>query len=264
MRIWVQSGSALAKGATSGFGYGDRYEQALARHFQKVARPGTVVDVHGIDISPVGKDRYRASQHLVLTAMLRSALRAADEGYDALAISNTIDPGYHEFREVIDLPVVFITESAIHLACLLAPTFAFVAHNAAMLRRVGELASRYGVAGRMTEGASLEWTYDDFARMYERPEDYLRRFRSEAAEVVARGAETLLVVGNAVNMFLVEHDLKSVEGVPVLDACGAMIKVAETMVDLQHLGIGRSRGGRHPAPSKQEMAQLAKLYAADS
>jgi len=265
MRIWIQSGSALTQGAgAAGFGYGSAYEESLKRHFRKVARPDTVVEAHGIEGSPVGKDRYYASQHLVLTMMIRSAFRAKREGYDVVAVSNTIDPGYHEFREAIDLPVVFITESSILTACFLAPTFAFIAHNPAMLRRVGDLARRYGVAERMTEGGCLHLTYDDFVKMYAEPEAYTRRFVQEAARVIERGAETLLVVGNAVNMFLVDHGVKEVEGVPVLDVCGTMIKSAEMMVDLARMGISRSSKGRYPAPSKDEREQLGKLYGVES
>ena len=66
MKIWVQSGSGLTKDAKTA-GYGSQYEQSLNKHFQKVARPDTTVDVFGVEGTPPGKDRYHSSTHLVLT-----------------------------------------------------------------------------------------------------------------------------------------------------------------------------------------------------
>lgn len=119
MKIWLQSGSGLS--ADSGTAYGRRYEDAVAQHMAAVARPGTELGTFGIDSTPYGKDRYRAALHIVATRVIASALRAEEQRYDAVAVINTLDHGYDELRELLDIPVVFITESAMHLACQLAP-----------------------------------------------------------------------------------------------------------------------------------------------
>jgi allantoin racemase len=258
MKIWIQSGSALAKDATTA--YGRAYEQSLKRHFQRVARSGTTVDVFGIDGTPVGKDRYAASHHVVVSLMLKSVLRAEPEGYDVIAVVNTLDHGFYEIREVVNIPVVFITESSLYLACLLAPKFAFVTHNPSMLLHVTELAKRYGLAEHMVPGGCLELTYNDFPNMYKEPEPYINRFVEEARRVIKQGATLLLVAGNPANMFLLDQGVKDIDGVPILDVCGAVIKMAELMVDLKEMGIGRSQKGLFTTPSPEEMIQIRKLY----
>lgn len=258
MKIWMQSGSGLATDATTP--YGRRYEQSLTRHLQAVARPDTQLKAFGIDATPFGKDRYHAAYHRVVSLMIKSALRAEPQGYDAIAVVNTFDHGYYELREIVDLPVVFITESALYLACQLAPTFAFVTHNQAILLHVTELAKRYGVAGRLVSGSHLDLTYDDFPRMYNDPAPYLATFEAVARQVIARGATLILVAGNPVNMFLLDQGVRDIDGTPILDCCTAVVKTAELMVDLHRLGIRRSQKGLFTAPSAAEKVQLRKLY----
>lgn len=252
MKIWVQSGSALA--ADSATPYGRRYEESLDRHLKTLVRPGTTIESHGIAGTPFGKDRHHAAFHRVTTLMIESALRAEPAGFDAIAVINTFDHGYLELREVTRLPVVFITEGALHLACQLADRVGFVTHNRAILRHVGTLARRYGLDGRLVRGGHLDLTYDDFPRIYEDPEPCLEAFRAAARPVIERGAGALLVSGNPVNMFLIDHGLREVDGVPVLDCCAALMKTAELMVDLDRLGI--RRGGALPDADRARLREI--------
>lgn len=258
MKIWLQSGSALA--ADDATPYGRAYERSLERRLKAVARPDTTLETFGIDGTPFGKDRYHASIQVVVSLLIKSVLRAEAEGFDAVAVLNTYDHGYYELREVLDLPVVFITESALCLACQLAPTVGFVTHNRALLLHVAELAKRYGVAGRVATGGTMDLTYEDFPRMYDDPAHYLAAFAEAARPVIDRGAAMLLVAGNPLNMFLLDQGMAEVDGVPILDCCAAAVKTAEMMVDLDRIGIRRSTTGLFAAPPPEERAKLRKLF----
>jgi Asp/Glu/hydantoin racemase len=258
MKIWLQSGTPLS--ADTGSASGRLYEQSLARHLDSVARPGTELRTVGTDGTAFGADRYHASLHVVAGLVIRSALRAEAQGFDAVAVINTFDHGYYELRELLGIPVVFITESSVYLACQLAPTFSFVTHNAAMLLHIGALATRYGVAGRMAPGASLGLTYEDFPQLYEKPGLYIDRFAAAARETIARGAACLMVAGNPLNMFLIDQGVREVDGVPILDCCTAAIKTAEMLADLHKLGIRRSAKGLFAAPEGEAREKVRKLF----
>jgi len=258
MKIWLQSGSGLS--ADDATPYGRLYEAAVARRLKAVARPGTECAVFGIGSTPFGKDRYHAAKHKVVTGVIESALRAEPEGYDAVGMINTFDHGYYELRELLRIPVVFITESTLYLACQLAPTFAVIGHNRQIRLQVEELAKRYGLASRMTAGESLDLTYDDFPRMYDDPPAYLDRFRDAARAAIEGGAGAFLVAGNPLNMFLVEQGLGEVDGVPVVDGLAATVKTAEMLVDLKAVGIDRSRAGLFAAPANEDLAKLRALF----
>jgi allantoin racemase len=258
MKLWLQSGSGLSSdGATA---YGKLYEDSLARRLKAVARPGTSVDVFGIAGTPYGKDRYHAAKHKVVTGVIESALRAEGQGYDAVAVVNTFDHGYYELRELLRIPVVFITESTLYLACQLAPSFAVIGHNRQIQLQVEELAKRYGLASRMVRGESLDLTYDAFPRMYEDPETFIHLFREMVKGAIERGAGAFLVAGNPLNMFLVDQGLTDVDGVPLVDGCAATVKTAEMMVDLRAVGIERGRTGLFAAPPDDDLAKLRGLF----
>ncbi len=258
MKIWLQSGSALAADAHTP--YGKLYEESLARHFRAMARPDTELKAFGIGATPFGKDRYSASFHLVATKVIESVMRAEPEGYDAVAVINTYDHGYYELRELLGIPVVFITESAMYLACQLAPAFSFVTHTEAIYLHIAELARRYGVAERMVRGANMGLTYEDFPKMYQDPKAYIARFAAAAREAIGRGATILMVAGNPLNMFLIDQGVKEIDGVPILDCCTAAVKTAEMLVDLDRLGICRSGKGLFAEPAAADRAKLRKLY----
>ena len=258
MKLWLQSGSGLT--ADTQTAYGKRYEAAVAEHMKEVARPDTELQTFGIEGTPHGKDHYRASLHIVTTGIIKSVLRAEDHGFDAVAVINTLDHGYYELRELLDIPVVFISESAMHLACQLAPTFAFVTHNVAMQRHVAELTKRYGLADRFISGANLDLTYGDFPKLYRDPALYIDRFVTAARQTIERGAAMLLVAGNPFNMFLIDQGVRDVDGVPILDCCTAAIKTAELMVDLQALGVRRSEKGLFEVPATGGRNEIRELY----
>lgn len=254
MKLWLQSGSGLS--ADSGTVYGRLYEASLDRRLAAVARPGTHCAVHGIGSTPYGKDRFHTAKHKVVTGVIESALRAEAEGYDALAMINTFDHGFYELREVLRIPVVFITESTLHLACQLAPSVAVIGHNTQIRLQVEALAARYGLSSRMVPGESLDLTYDDFPRMYDDPPTYLERFRKAARVAMVRGAGAFLVAGNPLNMFLVDQDALDVDGAPVIDGLAAVVKTAEMLVDLKSVGIDRSKIGLFTAPDDDALVRL--------
>jgi len=258
MKLWLQSGSGLS--ADSGIPYGSLYEKSLERRLKAVVRPGTEFGIVGIGATPFGKDRYHASKHKVVTGVIESAMRAEEQGYDAVAVLNTFDHGYYELRELFGIPVVFITESTLYLACQLAANVAVIGHNKQIQVQVEELGRRYGLAARMVVGESLDLTYDDFPKMYQDPRTYVKRFQGAARKAIARGAGAFLVAGNPLNMFLVDQGLGDVNGAPVVDGCAATVKTAEMLVDLHGLGIERGKTGLFAAPGDEDRLKLRALY----
>ena len=55
--------------------------------------------------------------------MLKNVHRAVREGYDAFLIGNIADPGLREAREIADIPVLGLCESAMHVACMMGASF---------------------------------------------------------------------------------------------------------------------------------------------
>lgn len=54
--------------------------------------------------------------------------------------------------------------------------------------------------------------------------------------------------------------LRDIDGVPILDTAGALVKMTELMVDLDGLGVSRSRKGFYTSLPKDDLIRVRKSY----
>ena len=54
--------------------------------------------------------------------------------------------------------------------------------------------------------------------------------------------------------------MREIDGIPILDACGAALEFGEFMVDLKNMGIVRSENGLFIKPSKEELSTLLTSF----
>jgi len=254
MKIWVQSATAIGKDAEVA-----SYDQSLRRHVREVVRSDTIVEVHGVDQAPPRPDKYLLSKLVQVSRIVMNARQAEKEGFDVFVVVCTLDPGFYEVRELLDIPVVFSLETSVLLACMLAPKFSFLTHNESLMLRIREKVKQYGLEERMTPGVYLDLSHKDFNNMYKNPKPYLDAFISNGRKVIEQGANIILVSGNPSHLFLLDHGVREIDGVPILDGCGASVKFGELMVDLKNIGIVRSKRGLYTAPSKEELSTLLKF-----
>lgn len=255
MKIWCQSCTPLGTGEPW-----DTYQRSLERRIDDIVRAGTTVELHGTDYAISGIDRYQAASNICRWQTIRNAIHAEDNGFDAFVMLSNNDAGFYEIRELVGIPVVFITESSLHLACLLGDKFGYVTHNTASLRRrIGQV-EQYGLAHRMAPGAHLDLTYNDFQDMFNNPKPYIASLSEKAREVVARGAGILLTSPLVINRFLLDNNVWEIDGAVVLDAAAAVIKLAELMVDFKAIGINRGKTGNYTPPPPDILTALKKLY----
>ncbi len=256
MRIWYQSYAAI--------GFDPKwknYEEDLKSYVQKVARPDTKVDVHG-----AGKmaPKMVVSDYIQLMHMpqiIDNALQAEREGYDAFCIGGTLDLGHIYLREVLDIPIAFIAESAFYNACLLARKFGIVGLNEVILRRQMELVKYHGLEERCVPGVHLGSTLLELVELFgKNPQRVIDRFSEASGKVIAQGAGALIPGYGALSSFLGQQGIHDIDSVPIVDIIAVVIKTAEMLVDLKNLGVKRSRIGFYTYASKEELIAARKLY----
>ena len=114
IRIWHQSFTVLSDLAA--------YDEALKDHFRRVARPDTVIDMHGMREGtyrsnyPGDDIKHVGFQFLHSIQFLQGALLAERQGYDAYALSTLPEPGLREIRALVTIPVVGYGECAARAA----------------------------------------------------------------------------------------------------------------------------------------------------
>lgn len=259
MKIWYQSSSLI--------GVDPRWEpyyESLKKHVQKVARSDTKVDVRGVKFGHPLRERSSYVQYLHQAQIIDNAIQAEREGYDAFCVACALDPGFREIREVVDIPVAFLSESCFHLASILASRFSLLSHSEEALTILRQRIKEYGLQEQFITSLVLDIHFpEDLLNAFKNPDPIIDVIKETGRKAVKLGMGMLVPACNLLNMVLVDAGLREVDGVPILDSAGVMVKAAEFMVDLAQAGISRSRAGLYTHLSKQELASIRNLYGAE-
>lgn len=264
LRIWHQSFTVLSDLPA--------YEKALATHFRRIARPDTAIVLHGMrpgtyETEYPGTDiRHHVVQHLHAGQFIAAALAAERDRFDAFAIMSIPDVGLQESRQVVDIPVVGYGESAMLTACMLGERFGVVTFIEDLPELIAVNAKRYGLGERCAASRPAGFGFHDVLAGFADPQPLIERFAAAARGLIRDGADVIIPGEAPLNVLLALNGVNRVDDCPVLDAIGATIKMAESLVDLQRAsGVVASRKGyfrRRPPP--QRIAELMRFYGLDA
>ena len=241
------------------------YAQALSKVLRDAAAPGTEVNVFGLAPGKALADQYRYLEYLDTAEILDNGLRAEREGYDAFLIGNVFEPGLHALREVLNIPVLGLAESSVHLACLMGASFSVVNVNPKFTRRVTENIASTGLASRMVSidemkvegGRAVDRGFEDAAVCAE----VVRQFSDAARVGIAKGAETVIPAGGIVMTMLAHAGVHAVDGVPIVNGLIALLKTAEMAVQIRQLTGGfTSKRMMYAPPTGKLLADVRAVY----
>lgn len=178
-------------------------------------------------------------------AAVLDALRTYRAPYDAVVMAGFGEHGREGARELLDVPVVDITEAAAHLACLLGRRYGVVT---TLERSRGQIEDSLYTAGVLQNCAAVVGTglgvldLGDKARAEEAFIAAAERARQAGAEVLVLGCAGMTGLQRTVGERL---------GLPVVDGVAAAVKLAESLVSL---GLTTSRAGSwaKPLPKRRQ------------
>jgi allantoin racemase len=259
MKLWYQS---MSRSAAWG-----HYHPVLRRIIDGVKDPETEVVVHGITQIGGVADQYRYLEYLESGEIMRNVVTAMDQGYDAFLIGNIADPGLRECREIANIPVLGLCETALHLASIMGASFSLVTLNEKFTARILENVDRAGLRSRLAGTARMQMERIlDLKEGFTDPEARTRilaQFQQAAAETVARGAEVVIPAGGVAMALLADagvHDAG--RGAPVLNGITSLIKMGEMAVRMNRLMGGRFTSKRlaYAPPGEDQITEIRKHY----
>src|SRR5687768_13627136 len=259
-RIWHQSFTVL--------GNLPAYAQALDAHFKKVARADTEVVMHGMhdqtyQTNYPGIDiRHAYLQYLHGQQFALGGIAAEEAGFDAYAIMSLPEPALRETRSVIDIPVVGYGESSMLMGRMLGERMGVLLFIEEMTPIIEENAARIGLSSRFAGARFVGFTFNDVLKAYEEPTSLLERFHTAARAMIADGVDVIIPGEAPLCALLMKHGIYRVDNVPIIDALGATIKMAESMVDLKRSsGLAPARRGYYTEkPPRERVKELIELY----
>lgn len=234
------------------------YQEACERYVPNIARAGTEVHFASTDTRAPNMIVSTYIQYLHLGQVIDNAIRAEREGYDAFVIGGMRDLGYTELREVVDIPVLFISEVSYHCATMLAEKFAIIHSDEHPLQVAHSIIERYGLQAHTVAGGHIGYTQTEVIQAFRNdPDKIVADLRRAAEGPVSRGAGLLVPGFAAINVGLGELGIREFHGVPILDCQAVAIKTAEMMVDLRRLGMPKPG---HNLVKKKDIEVARKTY----
>ncbi len=260
MRIWHQSFTVLEQLPA--------YAARLQEHFRKVARPDTEVVMHGMHPKTYrtnypGTDiKHNYMQYLHGQQFVLGGLAAVEAGFDAYALMTIPEPALRETRSLIDIPVVGYGESSMLMARMLGERMGALIFIEGMTPIIEENAARVGLSSKFGGARFVGFTFDDVLQAYDEPSSLLERFHTAARAMIKDGVDVIIPGEAPLCALLMKHGVNRVDNVPIVDALGATIKMAETMVDLKRSsGLAPARRGYFTdKPSRERVKELVELY----
>ncbi len=263
MRIWHQSMAALDDlGA---------YLVSLETHLKGVSAPETSVTVHGalpgsyLGLPPAQVLKFPYVRHLVQAQAIEHCLRAAAEGYDAVAFATFGDPFLTECRSLVDIPVTSMPESSLLVGCSCAEKMALVTLGPNNVLRVATLVDRLGLSSRVSAVLPLDPPVTE-AELVEILASgsfgpFLDRFSLVADRAIKSGADLIIPAEGVLNELLFRAGCDSFGDVAVMDALGVLIGYTELMVNLRSLtGLTVGRRWTYPKPDDDLLSRLRNQH----
>jgi allantoin racemase len=227
---------------------------------QKVAARARASAAQGTEISAVTghfggrvigtRAENAIGEHSALSLVAENA-----PGCDAVVIAVSYDTGLRAARELLNKPVVGMTEAGLLTACMLGGRIGIITFGARVRPMYEELVASYGLSSRVAGWHTLEST----AAYQAGAHDALDRELVAAANglVQQHFAETVLFTGAV--MAGVPARLQCEVPVPLIDGIDCAVRQAEL---LHRLGAPKPRAGSYAPPTGRELEGVEPSLAA--
>jgi allantoin racemase len=209
---------------------------------QRVARPGTEIIATQPDWGPASVEGYYDS-YISAAAILDRLTTWTGPTFDALIWAGFGEHGREGAQELLDVPVITITEAAAMLACLVGHKYAVVT---TLRRAIPQIEDQLRLAGLLERCAAIMATDLGVLEVDQDPDVTAARLTEAGRGALAAGAEALCL--GCGGMAGIAPLLSAELGVPVIDGVEAAVKLAESCVDL---GLRTSTVNAFAAPLKK-------------
>ena len=193
----------------------------------------------------------RLEEALAVPDTVRRALEAEANGASAVVIDCMGDPGMHEAREMVSIPVLGTGQTAMHLANMLGSRFAFITVLDRIKPLVDDLVVTYGLAEKYASFQAIDIPVLDLSRDPDAlnaalAEKAFVSVEADGADIVVLGCTGFLGCAEAMEASL----LAAGYDVPVIDPVPVTVHMAEALV---RAGLSQSKRA-YPYPDRKPMA----------
>jgi Asp/Glu/hydantoin racemase len=167
--------------------------------------------------------------HILETpALVKKAIEAERQGFDAVIQSNTFDPGVEASRLAVRIPVIGLLRASLHFAASICDRFGLIVPLETHMPHTMRMVQAYGMA-QFVCGIRTVGLYDtgDLSGYHD---VVIERTVAIGKELVRQGAEALIPLGGKIYPYVVTpKELEPHLGVPVINTKAVGVSYAELM-----------------------------------
>ncbi|MDP5228026.1 MULTISPECIES: aspartate/glutamate racemase family protein [Arthrobacter] len=204
-----------------------------------------------VETAPYGVEYIETRLESLIAAGAVAEVIAAHAGtVDGVVVAAFGDPGMPALKELVDVPVIGITEAALCAAALQGHRFSIIAISDRITAWYRECVEGFGLAGRLASIRSIKEALGGIGTVQEDFGPTLVALAKQAVE--EDGADVIILAGAPLAGLAreVSHQIP----VPVVDGIGSGIRMAEAVVGL---ASGTHRDGAFAAPPLKRRAGLS-------
>jgi allantoin racemase len=213
---------------------------------------------------PADYVRYGSVEAMFSWFFAAQAVTAENSGYDAYVIGTSQDPGLREARALATIPVLGYGETAFFACAQRSLPFAVIGCIPELEEPIAANIERYGLRRWLVGFSYLEDGPSLIQQALEGDqEEFLRRFANRTRDLIKLGARVIIPGEGLPNEVLFAAGISEIDGIPVLDANGLLLKSAEHQVQLADLGVLRlpTEGYEHRRLPQSERRRLFDVFA---
>ncbi|PRA54159.1 MULTISPECIES: aspartate/glutamate racemase family protein [Pseudomonas] len=213
--------------------------QAITRQAQSVAAPGTEI----IGLTPhFGAESIEGNFESYLAAVaVMQRVMAYDQPFDAVIQAGYGEHGREGLQELLEVPVVDITDAAASTAMFLGHAYSVVT---SLDRTVPLIEDRLRLSGLWQRCASVRASGLAVLELEQDPERALQAILQQA-EIAVREDKAEVICLGCGGMAGLAEQIRQRSGVPVVDGVTAAVTLAESLV---RLGLSTSKVRTYAAP----------------
>lgn len=249
-RIWYQSFVHPAQQAP--------YIVRLLGMLDAIASPSVRFEVHGLD--PPDFAFHALSEFRCAAQVIRNALQAEKEGYDAFVLGHFQEPALIELRGAVDIPVISLGEANMLAALSMAHHFGLVTVNPVFLPWHDRQVRSHGFAERCVGIRALEMDVPAFMAAFTDESAYAAvraQFVEQVKPLIAAGAEIIIPAGGLPMMLFAREAPFVIDGAPVMNGVAVVVKAAEMALALRDITkVVVSRRGTYAKAPPAAIAQF--------
>ncbi|MBB3039497.1 aspartate/glutamate racemase family protein [Hoyosella altamirensis] len=168
------------------------------------------------------------------------------DDFHAVILAGFGEHGREGLQELLDVPVLDITEAAAHVACLVGRTYSVIT---TLDRTVPLIEGRLLLAGLHTQCASVRASGLSVLELDKSPDLAIDSIVTQATHAVELDGAEVIILGCG-GMTGLDEAVREATSVPVVDGVAAAVKLAESLVSL---GLSTSKVRTYATPRPKQL-----------